>query len=158
MSLDDYLEIKRRNRARKELRKKYPSLMGQQLEEKVDKFLGVADSGKVDWAMFKDNSVTSDYPDPQSVKYDDVVEVAKEFKIRPYMLYWFFMKKVTKLQASGRKKTNYKAVLKEIAPSVIGKELDMDTKIVAATMYAKDLKSVMLTRSQVEGMIIGGEL
>lgn len=158
MSLDDYLAIKRRNRARKEVRKKYPSLMGQQLEDKVDQMLGVADSGKVDWAMFKDNSETSEYPTPESVKYEDFVEIGKKYKVRPYVLYWFYQKKVAKLSARGSRKTDYRALLIDVASSSIGKELDMDTKIVAATMYAKDLKGVMLTRPQVEGMIVRGEL
>lgn len=132
--------------------------MGQQLEDKVDQYLGIADSGKVDWAMLKDNSTTSDYPTPDSVEYEDFLEVGKQYKVRPYILYWFYNKKVSKLKARGRDRTNYKALLKDVASSSIGKELDMDTKIVAATMYAKDLKSVMLTRSQVEGMIVRGEL
>jgi len=159
MSLNNYLETKRRNRARKELRKQYPNLMGQQLEDKVDRVLGIADTGKMDWTKFVDNnSKTSDYPTPDSVKYEDVVEIAKEFRLRPYALYWFYLKKIAKLTASGRDKTNYKALLKELAPGVIGKELDFDTKIVAATIYAKDLKDVMITRQQAEAMIMEGKL
>lgn len=159
MSLNNYLATKRRNRARKELRKQYPSLMGQQLEDKVDRVLGIADTGKMDWTQFtKDNSVTSEHPTADSVKYDDVLEIAKEYRLRPYVLYWFYLKKVAKLDASGRKKTDYKALLKELAPSIIGKELDFDTKIVAATMYAKDLKNVMITRPQAESMIMEGKL
>lgn len=159
MSLDNYLATKRRNRAKKELRKTRPHLMGQQLEIEVDRVLKIADTGKMDWTKFvDDNSVSSDYPTADSVKYEDVVEIAKEFRLRPYALYWFYLKKVAKLDASGRKKTDYKALLKSLAPSVIGKELDFDTKIVAATMYAKDLKNVMITRSQAESMIMEGKL
>lgn len=159
LSLQEYLEIKRRNQAKKELRKKYPSLMGQQLEAKVDQVLGIVDSGKMDWAILASNNVkTSKYPSHDSVKYDDFVKVAKEYKIRPYILYWFYMKKVNKLKASGRSKSDYYAMLKDIAPTVIGKELNFDTKTVAAALYAKDLKGVMLTRQQIEEMIIKGEL
>lgn len=158
MSLSNYLEMKRRNRAKKELRKKYPHLMGQQLEDKVDQHLGIVDSGKMDWAMLKDNSVTSDYPTPESLRYEDFLEVGKKYKVRPYVLYWFFKKKVAKLEARGRDRANYKAMLSDVASASIGKELDMDTKIVAATMYAKELQSVTLTRSQVEGMIVRGEI
>ena len=159
MSLDDYLATKRRNRAKKELRKKYPRLMGQQLEDKVDQVLGVADSGKMDWTQFlKPNQISSKYHSAETITYDDVVEVAKSYKIRPYVLYWFYLKKINKLSASGREKANYKAVLKEVATASISKELDMDTKIVAATIYAKDLKGVMLTRPQVESMILEGKL
>lgn len=159
MSLDDYLAIKRRNKAKKELRKRYPSLMGQQLEQKVDEVLGTADSGKMDWAeLVADSKVVSDYPTPKSVKYEDFLEIGEKYKVRPYVLYWFYSKKISKLQASGRKKNNYKALLKELAPTCIGKELDFDTKIVAATLYAKDLKGVIVTRPQIESMIVSGEL
>lgn len=158
MSLDSYLETKRRNRVRKELRKKYPSLMGQKLEDQVDRHLGIADSGKMDWAILKDNKTTSDHPTPDSVTYDEIVSVAEEYKIRPYVLYWFYMKKVNKIKASGRDKSDYLALIKDIAPSVIGKELDFDTKIVAATMYVKDMKGVTITYPQAEGMVLRGEI
>lgn len=158
MSLDNYLAMKRRNRAKKELRRRYPSLMGQQLEDKVDQMLGVADSGRVDWAMFKDNSKTSDYPTPDSVKYEDFVEVGELYRVRPYILYWFFKKKIAKLEARGSDKTDYKALLKDVASASIGKELDFDTKIVAITMFAKEMKNVTITRSQAEGLIVRGEI
>ena len=158
MSLDDYLAIKRRLKTKRQLRKQYPHLIGQQLEARVDKILGISDSGKMVWAEIKAPKKTSKYPIPESVKYDDFVEVSEKYRVRPYILYWFYLKKVSKLQASGRKKNNYKGLLLELAPSCIGKELDFDTKIIATTIYAKDLKGVMLTRPQVESMIIEGKL
>lgn len=158
MSLDNYLAMKRRNRTKKEVRKQYPNLMGQQLDEKVDHVLGISDSGKMDWAAIQAPVQSSDYPTPESVKYEDVVEIAREFRLRPYILYWFFLKKTSKLKASGRSKSDYKALLKELAPSVIGKELDFDTKIVSVTLYAKDLKGVTITRPQAESMIVEGKL
>lgn len=158
MSLDNYLAMKRRNRAKKELRKRYPSLMGQRLEEKVDHYLGISDSGKVDWAQFRDNSKTSSHPTPKSITYDDFVEVGDTYRVRPYVLYWFYKKGLAKLEARGSEKTDYKAFLCDIASASIGKELDFDTKIVAVTMFAKDLKDVTITRSQAEGMIVRGEI
>ncbi len=157
MSLDEYLAIKRRNKIKKEVKKKYPNLMGQQLNNKVDHILGISDSGKMDWASFEAPTKTSDYPDVKSVKYKDLKEVAKEFGVRPYILYWFFLKKISKLQASGRSKNDYKALARDLAPAVIGKELDFDTKIIAATMFAK-LNNVMITRQQAESMILEGKI
>ena len=157
MSLDEYLAIKRRNKIKKEVKKKYPNLMGQQLNNKVDHILGISDSGKMDWASFEAPTKTSDYPDVKSVKYKDLKEVAKEFGVRPYILYWFFLKKISKLQASGRSKNDYKALARDLAPACIGKELDFDTKIIAATMFAK-LNNVMITRQQAESMILEGKI
>jgi hypothetical protein len=157
MSLNDYLNKRRRNQAKKQLRRTKPYLFGDQLDQEVDRQFGISDSGSMDWAAIQKTEV-SDYPTPDSVRYEDVVEIAKEFKLRPYALYWFYLKKVNKLDATGRKKNDYKALLKELAPSVIGKELDFDTKIVAATIYAKDLKSVTLTRSEAESMIMEGKI
>lgn len=159
MSLEAHLAIKKRNRARKQLRKIRPHLIGQRLEAEVDRVLNIADSGKMDWAsLVADSTKTSDYPDSKSVKYEDFKEIAKEFRIRPYILYWHFIKKVAKLQASGRGKSDYRALAVDLAPTCIGVELDFDTKIVSATIYAKDMKDVMLTRSQAESMIMEGKL
>ena len=159
VNLDDYLEVKRRNKIKKQLRKTKPGLMGARLDIEVDRVMGIVDSGKMDWAeLVSDSKGTSDYPTPESVRYDDFIEAGTKYKVRPYVLYWFFIKKSTSLKASGRKKANYKAVLFELAPSCIGKRLDRDTKFVAATMFAKDLRGVILTRPQVEEMIIKGNI
>lgn len=152
----DYLEKRRRNRVKKMLRLEKPFLMGALLDQEVDRVLGLADSGRMDWAMAKKTEIT-DHPTPDDVTEEEVREVAKQFGVRPYKLYWLFMQKVTKFQSSGREKHNYLAVLKECAVSAIKKELTDDEKITAALLFGQ-FASLSITRQEAEMMLERGEL
>jgi hypothetical protein len=152
----NYLDKRRRHRVKKMLRLQKPYLMGAQLEQEVDRVLGVADSGKMDWAMTKKVEV-SDHPTPDSVSEVEVRSVAKEFGVRPYHLYWVFMQKVTKYQASGKEKHNYLAVLKECAASAIKKELSDEEKITAVPLFGQ-FTGVSVTRAQAQRMLHKGEI
>jgi hypothetical protein len=152
MSLDDYLEKRRRNQAKKQLRLTKPYLMGAQLDQEVDRVLGVSDSEGMDWVSILKTEV-SDYPTPESV-IDKVEKIANEFGLHPWALYWNFNKKVLKLESSGRKKSNYLALLKEIASS--DKKLTETEKIQAICLFSKEVlkEDPPLTRSQAEVIII----
>ena len=152
----DYLEKRRRNRIKKELRLHKPYLMGALLNQEVDRIMGIADSGRMDWAMAKKTEIL-DHPTVGDVTREEVREVAREFGIRPYQLYWMFMSKVTKYKASGREKHNYLAVLRECAASTIKKELTGDEKVTAALLFAQ-FASVIITRQEAEGLLQNGEL
>jgi hypothetical protein len=132
-----FTDKKRRQLAKRELRKTKPYLMGWQLEEEVDKVLGIADSGKMDWRLLiesgKDDSA---YSTPESV-YEKLTEVASKYHLREWALYWFYSLKVNKLKASGRSKTDYLALLEESAQSA--KELSYENMVRAVLLHAKDL-------------------
>lgn len=152
----DYLEKRRRNQVKKKLRLQKPYLMGARLDEEVDKILGLADSGKFDWAMAR-KVKTSEFPTPDSIKESHVRGVAKQFGVRPYKLYWLYLNKTTKLQASGSQKNNYYAVLKECAAPAINKELTDDEKITAVLLFAQ-FTNVSITRPEAEAMLERGEI
>lgn len=152
----NYLEKRRRHKVKKMLRVQKPYLMGAQLEQEVDKVMGVADSGKMDWAMAKKVEV-SDHPTPDSVTEAEVRDTAKQFGVRPYHLYWVFMQKVTKYQASGKEKHDYLAVLKECAAQAIKKELSDDEKVTAVLLFGQ-FTHVSITRQQAEIMLYKGEI
>lgn len=152
----DFLEKRRRHKVKKMLRLQKPYLMGALLDQEVDRILGISDSGRMDWAMTKKVEV-SDYPTPDSIKEAHVREVAKEFGVRPYRLYWTFMQKVTKLEASGREKHNYLAVLKECAATTIKKELKDDEKITAVLLFGQ-FTNVSITRQQAVEMLEQGTI
>lgn len=152
----DFLEKRRRHKVKKMLRLQKPYLMGAQLEQEVDRVLGISDSGRMDWAMTKKVEV-SEYPTPDSIKESHVREVATEFGVRPYQLYWNFMQKVTKYQASGREKHNYMAVLKECAATTVKKELKDDEKITAVLLFGQ-FTNVSITRQQAELMLEQGKI
>src|SRR5690606_98894 len=99
----------------------------------------------------------SDYPTAKSIKEKEVREVAKQFGIRPYKLYWFFLTKVTKLQASGSQRTDYLAVLKECAAPAINKELTDEEKITAALLFGQFI-NVSITREDAVAMLERNEL
>lgn len=149
--VSDYLEKRRRHKAKKMLRKEKPWLMGQQLEDAVDKLLGVADSGKMDWAtLVESGKKSSQYPTPESV-YPKIEEVAAQFSIKEWVLYWFFKKKVLKLQASGRSKTDYLALLRESATKI--KPLNHTEKVQALTLYANEVKGDQMTADEADLLI-----
>lgn len=152
----DYLEKRQRNKIKKMLRLQKPYLMGAQLNLEVERIMGIADSGKMDWAMAKKTEV-SDYPTPESVTEEKIREVAREFGLRPYALYWFFMQKVTKLKASGRDKFDYLEVLREVAGSSLKKTLTDEEKMTAVLFFA-NFTGVSITREQVELLLLKGEL
>lgn len=152
----DYLEKRRRNRIRKELRLHKPYLMGAVLDQEVDRIMGIADSGRMDWAMAKKTEIL-DHKSPDDVTTEEVREVAKEFGIRPYLLHWLFLQKVNKFKASGREKHNYLAVLRECAVPAIKKELTDDEKITAVLLFAQ-FASVSITREDAVDMLERGEL
>lgn len=133
----NFAEKKRRQLAKKELRKTKPYLTGWRLEEEVDRVLGVADSGSMDWRLLiemgKDDNP---YSTPESV-YDKLTEVASRYHLREWALYWFYALKVNKLKASGRTKTDYLALLEEAAQSA--KELSYENMVRAVLLHAKDL-------------------
>jgi hypothetical protein len=152
----DYLEKRRRNRVRKELRLRKPYLMGPQLDQEVDRIMGIADSGRMDWAMAKKTEIL-DHAEPEDVTEEEIRAIAKEFGVRPYLLYWLFMNKVTKFQASGREKHNYLAVLRECAVPAIKKELTDDEKVTAALLFGQ-FACVSITRQEAERLLAEGEL
>ena len=152
----DYLEKRRRNRIKKEIRLRKPYLMGAMLDQEVDRVLGIADSGRMDWAMAKP-TVILDHQNPEDVTPEEVRTIAKEFGVRPYLLYWLFLQKVTKFKASGRTKHNYFAVLRECAVPAIKKELTGDEKVTAALLFGQ-FASVSITRQEAERLLAEGEL
>jgi hypothetical protein len=152
----DYLDKRRRNKIKKELRLHKPYLMGALLDQEVDRIMGVADSGRMDWAMAKKTEIL-DHPTPDDVKVQEIRDVAKEFGIRPYLLYWLFLQKVNKFLASGRTKHNYLAVLRDCAVPAIRKELTDDEKVTATLLFAQ-FASVIITRQEVEELLQNGEL
>ena len=154
--VSDFLEKRRRHKVKKMLRLQKPYLMGAQLDQEVDRVLGIADSGKMDWAMTK-KVETSEYPTPDSIKESHIREIAVKYGIRPYVLYWTFMQKVTKYQASGKEKHNYMAVLKECAATAIKKELKDDEKITAVLLFGQ-FTSVSITRQEAEIMLEQGKI
>jgi len=152
----DYLEKRRRNRIKKELRLHKPYLMGALLDQEVDRVLGIADSGRMDWAMARPTQIL-DHASADDVTPEEVRATAKEFGIRPYQLYWLFLQKVNKFKASGREKHNYLAVLRECAVSTIKKELTGDEKVTAALLFGQ-FASVSITRQEAERLLAEGEL
>lgn len=156
MSTSSYLDKRRRRKVKKMVRLQKPYLMGDHLEEEIDRLLGISDSGKMDWAMTKKND-SSKHPTPDSVTEMELREVADGFGLRPYHLYWFYMKKVTKLQAAGRDKHDYLAVLEDIASEAIKKELSDEEKVTAALLFAQFTR-VTLTRQQALLMVQEGKL
>lgn len=152
----NYSDKRRRHRVKKMVRLNKPYLVGVWLDLEVDRLLGISDSGKMDWAMTKKVEI-SDHLTPNSVTEDEVRETAKEFGIRPYHLYWFFLQKVTKYQASGKEKHNYLAVLRECAAQAIKKELSNEEKITAVLLFGQ-FTGVSVTRQQAELMIFKGEI
>lgn len=151
-----YIEKRRRHRVKKQIRLQKPWLMGAQLDQEVDRVLGIADSGRMDWAITKKTEV-SEHPTPESITENQVRSTAKEFGIRPYQLYWFFMRKVTKLQASGRTKHDYLAVLKETAATALKKNLTDEEKITAALLFGR-FANVSITHQEALAMLEEGTL
>lgn len=147
----DYLEKRRRYKAKKMIRKKKPWLMGAQLEDEVDRVLGIADSGKMDWAtLVESGKRVSEYPTPESV-YPKIEEVAQQFSLKVWVLYWFFKKKILKLQASGRTKTDYLALLRETATKV--KPLNHTEKCQAMVLFANEVKGDKMTVDEADLII-----
>jgi len=154
--MSNYLEKRRRHKVKKHLRLEKPWLMGAQLDQEVDRILEIADSGRMDWAMTKKVEV-SDHPTPDSVTETHVRETSKKFNIRPYQLYWMFVQKVTKLQASGRTKHDYLAVLKEVAATTIKKNFSDEEKITAVLLFSQ-FTSLSITRQEAEKMLEEGKI
>lgn len=160
MNLESYLIQKQRNKVKKKIRLLHPTLFGQRLEAEVDKVFGVVQSGKMDWATLVDivhKTEESKYPTPESITPDDLQGVATEYKTRPYLLYWFYTQKLEKLQAGGRKKYDYMAVLKGCVPHSLKKTLTDPEKKSAAVRFAK-FSGATLTDAQVDTMIFSGQL
>lgn len=132
-----FAEKKRRQLAKKELRKTKPYLMGAQLENEVDRVLGIADSGSMDWRLLIEmGKGDSPYTTPESV-YDKLTEVAGRYHLREWALYWFYALKVNTLKAAGRTKTDYLALLEAAAQGA--KELSPESMVRAVLLHAKDL-------------------
>jgi transposase-like protein len=154
----NYLEKRRRYKVKKELRRTKPWLMGDRLEQEVDRVLGIADSGVMDWAtLVESGKPTSDYPTKDSIKQEHIRSVAREFGVRPYQLYWFFTQKLNKLDAAGRTKSDYMAVLRECATVTLKKSMSDEEKITAATMFAQ-FANTPISRIDAEIMLDEGKL
>ena len=156
VSMNDYIEKRRRNQVKKQLRRTKPYLMGQQLDIEVDKVLGISDSGVMDWAAIQKVAV-SDYPTPESITPDLVRSTAKKFGVRPYLLHWVFIQKINKLSASGRTKADYLAVLKECVLVALKKQLTDQEKIIAVVLFS-EFAGTPITRLQAEIMLDQEEL
>jgi len=157
MSLDTYLNMKRRNQVKKQLRRTKPYLMGQKLDLEVDRVLGISDSEKMDWAAIAKPTISSDYPTPKSIGEKEIREVAEYFKIRPYKLHWFYLQKTTKIRAGGRDKSDYMEVLKACAMTAVTKELSDEEKKIGIILFANST-GVTITQSQADSMLFKGEL
>lgn len=133
--------------------------MGDKLDQEVERVLGIADSGDMDWATFVESGKgVSEYPTSESIGYEQCVSVAREHNIRPYQLYWFFYKAVERLKSAGRSKTDYLSYLREIATKSVSKELKDDEKLLAIMLYAKNIGGQEITKSKAEEMLLMGEL
>lgn len=151
MSLDNYLDKQRRKQAKKQIRRGKPYLAGEALEREIDRVLGVADSGKMDWiTLIESGKSTSKYSTPESV-YPKIAEVAKQFSLRQWVLYWFFKKKVLSIRASGRKKSDYLALLQETATKI--KPLSKTEKIQALILFSNEVRGENLTTEQADLII-----
>lgn len=143
----DYLAIKRRNKLKKEIRKAKPNLFGQALDREVDRVMGVSHSPQMDWASVSAMSTPpSQYPTPESV-IPHIEEVANEFNIKQWALWWQFKKKVNKLEASGRDRHDYMALLKQIA--MTPKKLSYEEKILAYQLFGKEIIGEDMPRDKV---------
>lgn len=146
--VSEYLEKRRRHKAKKMLRREKPYLMGDALEQEVDRVLGIADSGKMDWAeLVESGKPASPYQTPESV-FPEIEKVANQFSIKQWVLYWYFKKKVLKLQSSGRRKSDYLALLKETATKV--KPLSRTEKVQALVLFANEVKGEGMTADQAD--------
>lgn len=156
--LQDYLEKKRRNKVKKQLRRVKPYLMGDKLEQEIDRIMGIADSGKMDWVVAVESGKTaSEYPTPESITYEKLVETAEKFMVRPYILYWFFFRKVDKQKTSGRKSSDYLAMLTECAVRAAKADLKSEEKVMALKAYSRNYGQE-LSQDQIERMIFTGEV
>lgn len=157
--LDSYFHQKQRNKVKKELRRSKPYLMGQALDAEVDRVMGIAKSGKMDWAVAVEATrETSSYPTPESITKVEIKKVAKEHAVQGYVLYWVFYQKLEKLKAVGRGRTDYFALLVDCVPKAIRLNMDDAEKITAAKIYAKNIHGKELSVSQLQAKIIMGEL
>jgi len=161
MSTQAYLQQKNRNKVRRELKKTKPYLQGIQLENEIDRILGVIDTGKLDWMKVVNEvkpTELSAYSLPESIGYEEIKQVAHEYNVRPYLLYWFYHQKIEQLKSSGRTKYNYLSTLKNVATKIVSRDLDETEKITAAILYAKQIGAKPLTKSQAKMMLLMGEL
>jgi hypothetical protein len=150
----NYLDKYRRNRVKRALRLQKPYLMGALLNQEVDRVLGIADSGKMDWvSLIESGKEVSDYPTPDSV-ISLIPEMAKKYQTKNYLVYWFFKKKINSLESSGRFKSNYKAVLEESARKAAESHLSEDARAVALVLFSADVRkqelSSMLAKIMIE--------
>lgn len=157
--MNDYLVKKRRRELKRQLRLNKPWLMGDRLELEVDRRMGVADSGVMDWVMnIELGKTTSDYPTPESV-HKEIESVAGEFGVRQWQLYWIFKKKVLKLEAGGRKKSDYLALLREIAMNFSNnKPLSDEEKALALVLFSKEVVKDDLSLDRARLLIELGEV
>lgn len=144
----EYLEKRRRNQTKKMVRRQKPYLMGAQLEEEVDRVLGIADSGVMDWAtVVESGRPASQYQTPESV-YPHIDRIAKQFGIKQSELYYHYKRKVLKYQGSGRTKNDYLAVLEECATKM--KPLKRQERIQAVVYYSTDVIQKPMTAEQAD--------
>ena len=154
--MSDFIEKRRRNKIKKMVRLQKPYLMGALLNQEVDRLMGVADSGVMDWAVIK-KAVISDHPTPESITPDLIRSTAKKFGVRPYQLHWVFTQRINKLDASGRTKSDYLAVLKECVMVALNKKLTDEEKVTAVILFA-EFAGTPIARLQAEIMFEQGEL
>jgi hypothetical protein len=154
-----FLDNKQRNKIKKQVRYQHPELFGKALDREVDRVMGIAKSGKMDWAMVGATiTPPSNYMSPDDIGLDEIVSVASEYSMRPYILYWFFVRKLQTLQADGREKNDYLALLKLVASTSVKKTLTDDEKIPAIQLFAKNIKHIEISVSDIEFMIFKGEI
>lgn len=140
-----FLLKRRRNKAKKMLRLEKPYLMGALLDVEVDRVLGIADSGKMDWVSLVESGRTpSDYPTPESV-FPLIPDMAAKYQTRNYLVYWFFKKKLVSLVASGRTKADYSGVLEEAARTAAQSNLDTPARAIALALFSADIRGETLS-------------
>lgn len=157
----EYLQSKARAKLKKDIRYKKPHLFGQALDREVDRVIGISKSSNMDWAAVSAIITpprVSNYPTKESITEKEILEVGNEYSIRPYILYWFFNKKVQSLESSGRDKTDYLSLLRDVATKSVRRTLTDVEKISAVKLYAKNIKNVELSNGQVDLMVFKGEL
>jgi hypothetical protein len=154
MSMEEYLQKRRRNQTKQALRKAKPWLQGAQLNTEVDRVLGIADSGKMDWAtVVESGKPASEYQTPESV-FPHIDRLAKQYSLKQSVLYWHFKKKVLRYQGSGRTKSDYLAVLEECATKI--KPMKRAERIQAMMLYSKEVikETPPMTAEQADAILL----
>ena len=145
-NFQDYLAIKQRNKLKKDIRRANPSLFGQALDRETDRVMGISRSKKMDWAAVSATiTPISQYSTSESV-IPHIEKVATEFNVKQWALWWLFKKKALKLEASGRDKHDYLALLRQIAMSP--QKLSHEEKVLALILFSTEIMNEPLSRDE----------